>query len=107
MQPLGGDRALIPMSETFTVLIKNQIEFPFYGKRRNNILESSNQSYLSTCLYDNETDPFCPVFKLGKIVELSGQKYEDIAVNGSVISIEIDWDCDLGKRRFGTSLVAP
>ncbi len=72
-----------------------QIEFPMYGKRRTNILESSNHSYLSTCRYDADTDPFCPVFELGKMVELAGEDFERLSVNGGVIAVVIEWDCDL------------
>ncbi|TRY75115.1 hypothetical protein TCAL_08494 [Tigriopus californicus] len=93
-QPLK-DRALLAASANFTVLIKNQIEFPLYEKRRSNILESSNSTYLQSCLYDQETDPFCPVFKLGTIVRLANETYEDIAINGAVMSIIIHWDCNL------------
>ena len=38
-KPLGDDRALLDASRDFTVLIKNQIEFPYYDARRTNILE--------------------------------------------------------------------
>ena len=38
-KPLGTDRALLDSSRHFTVLIKNQIEFPYYDARRTNILE--------------------------------------------------------------------
>ena len=38
-KPLGSDRALLDASRDFTVLIKNQIEFPYYDARRTNILE--------------------------------------------------------------------
>lgn len=93
-QPLK-DRALLEASANFTVLIKNQIEFPLYEKRRSNILDSSNATYLQSCLYDEKTDPFCPVFKLGTIVSLANETYENIAVNGAVMSIVIHWDCDL------------
>ena len=38
-KPLGNDMALLDSSRDFTVLIKNQIEFPYYDARRTNILE--------------------------------------------------------------------
>lgn len=34
---------------------------------RRNIKDVNNSSYLKHCLYDEATDPLCPVFKLGKI----------------------------------------
>jgi P2X purinoceptor 4 len=96
-KPLGSKKAMLEASRNFTVLIKNQIEFPLYNKRRTNILESSNQTYLSSCLYNNETDPFCPVFRLDTIVKLAGEEYSKISVDGAVVSVGINWDCDLGK----------
>jgi predicted metal-binding protein len=46
-----------------------------YKKRRSNILESSNHSYLSSCLYNEDSDPFCPIFKLETIAEMAGENY--------------------------------
>ena len=103
VQPLRN-RGLLEASKEFTVLIKNHIEFPAYGKRRSNILDSSNQSYLQSCLYDVESDPFCPVFRLETIVTLAGENYTDVAVNGTVISVGIDWNCDLGRELRPPSL---
>ena len=94
-KPMGNKQALLAAAENFTVLIKNHIEFPLYGMRRSNILISSNQSYLSSCLYDNETDPFCPVFRLGTIVSLAGENFSKLAVEGAVVSVGIEWNCDL------------
>ena len=88
-------RGLLEGSKNFTVLIKNQIEFPYYNQKRTNILESVNASYLEHCRYDNETDPFCPVFQLDDIVTLAGENYTEIAKIGCVISVSISWDCDL------------
>ncbi len=74
-----------------------QIEFPKYGMRRTNILESSNTSYLSSCTYNNETDPFCPVFRLGQLVSdaTGGKSFDEVAADGAVISVGVRWDCDL------------
>jgi len=94
--PLGSNRALLaPAAANFTVLVKNQIEFPMYNARRTNVLESSNKSYLSACKYNRESDPFCPVFRLGDVVAEAGEDFEALAVRGGVISVGIHWDCDL------------
>ena len=60
--PLGQDRSLLPAVANFTVLIKNQIYFPKFGKSRTNILMSQNTSYLSSCVHSDK-DPLCPVFR--------------------------------------------
>ncbi len=95
MKPLGESRSLLgPKVADFTVLIKNHVEFPLYNKRRSNILESSNASYLSRCLHD-ETDAFCPVFKLTTMARLAGEDFNALSVNGAVLAVGIEWDCDL------------
>jgi len=88
------NKAILQGSESFTVLIKNHIYFPKFDKQRSNILSSQNETYLSTCTHDEE-HPFCPIFKLGYIVEAAGQNYSDIAFKGGVINIDIKWNCDL------------
>lgn len=46
---------------------------------RSNLVEGIDQSYVSKCLHNPETDPLCPIFKLGDIVKLSGFNFETIA----------------------------
>lgn len=48
-----------------------------YQCRRN--IQTENATYLKTCNYDRDTDPLCPIFKLGKIVELANVDFDDIA----------------------------
>lgn len=38
-----------------------------------------NQTYISSCQYDPENNPLCPIFRLGDIVERSGLKFSEIA----------------------------
>ncbi|GAB6030030.1 hypothetical protein CHUAL_005717 [Chamberlinius hualienensis] len=93
--PLGPDLAILTASKNFTVLIKNSVEFPLFNIRRRNILNSSNSSYLESCHYDPVTDPSCPIFKLDTIVSQAGEKYDEVAVQGGVIAIVINWECNL------------
>lgn len=85
---LSSTYAVLNGTYNFTVLIKNNVFFPFYNKRRSNILESTNASYLQNCRYQADADPFCPVFTLGYIVDEAhlkapgSLKYEDIAYIG-------------------------
>ncbi|PRD32702.1 UNVERIFIED_CONTAM: P2X purinoceptor 4 [Trichonephila clavipes] len=61
-----------------------------------NIKDTSNSSYLKNCLFDPVDSPDCPIFRLGDIVEWSGQKdYNDVAAKGGVIAVIIKWDCNL------------
>ena len=45
-----------------------------------NILPNITTTYLKTCIYDAKTDPFCPIFRLGTIVESAGHSFQDIAI---------------------------
>jgi len=47
---------------------------------RRNILPTISSTYLKNCVYDSQTDPFCPIFRLGKIVEAAGQDFQEVAV---------------------------
>jgi hypothetical protein len=37
-------------TDKFTVLIKNMIDFPAFGKWRSNMLDWQNETFLKTCL---------------------------------------------------------
>ncbi|KAH3891861.1 hypothetical protein DPMN_015971 [Dreissena polymorpha] len=87
---------VIGVAENFTVLIKNNIEFPKFGIKRRNSPNNKDNSYLQNCRYNIDLDPQCPVFKLGTIVSASNiRSFDDIAVQGGVIQILITWDCNL------------
>lgn len=47
---------------------------------RRNILPNITNTYLKSCIYNPLTDPFCPIFRLGKIVEYAGHNFQDMAV---------------------------
>lgn len=91
---LATNYAVLNGTKEFTVLIKNHVYFPFYRETRSNILESTNKTYLQGCIYDSENNPFCPIFKLGYIVEkaldkstsTNDQSFEDIAYDGEYLS---------------------
>ncbi|KAG8587379.1 hypothetical protein GDO81_005647 [Engystomops pustulosus] len=86
---------LLMQAENFTLFIKNSISFPRHKVNRQNLVETVTSSYLKTCTYHKDTHPLCPVFRLGYIVEQTGQKFIDIALKGGTIGIVIDWNCDL------------
>lgn len=86
---------LLMQAENFTLFIKNSISFPRHKINRQNLVESITSSYLKNCTYHIDNDPLCPVFRLGYIVEQTGQKFSNIAKKGGTIGIIIDWHCDL------------
>uniref|UniRef100_A0A8C1EWT4 P2X purinoceptor n=1 Tax=Cyprinus carpio carpio TaxID=630221 RepID=A0A8C1EWT4_CYPCA len=89
------DPPVLLTAENYTLFIKNSITFRQFNVVRSNLVESVNQSYINTCLYHPKTDPLCPIFRLGDIVERSGLNFSEIARVGGAIGVLIDWDCNL------------
>ncbi|XP_033833080.1 P2X purinoceptor 5-like [Periophthalmus magnuspinnatus] len=90
-------RALLANAENFTIYIKNFIQFPKFSFSKSNVLETSDESYLKSCRYDEQIHPYCPIFELGDITRRAGYNFQDMAVYGGSVGIMIDWDCDLDK----------
>ncbi|XP_054700218.1 P2X purinoceptor 4-like isoform X2 [Grus americana] len=89
--------AFLQEAENFTMLVKNNIWYPKFNFSKRNILPTINSTYLKNCIYDPQTDPFCPIFRLGKIVEAAGQNFQEMAVEGGVMALQINWDCNLDR----------
>uniref|UniRef100_A0A6J0DYQ0 P2X purinoceptor n=1 Tax=Peromyscus maniculatus bairdii TaxID=230844 RepID=A0A6J0DYQ0_PERMB len=82
------------MAPNFTILIKNNIHYPKFKFSKGNIA-SQKIDYLKHCTFDQDSDPYCPIFKLGFIVEQAGENFTELAHKGGVIGVIINWDCDL------------
>uniref|UniRef100_A0A8D2B5W8 P2X purinoceptor n=1 Tax=Sciurus vulgaris TaxID=55149 RepID=A0A8D2B5W8_SCIVU len=82
------------MAPNFTILIKNSIHYPKFQFSKGN-LASRKDDYLKRCTFDHVSDPYCPIFKLGFIVEQAGENFTELAHRGGVIGAIINWDCDL------------
>ncbi|KAM9371687.1 P2X purinoceptor 4 [Phaethornis superciliosus] len=89
--------AFLREAENFTILVKNNIWYPKFNFSKRNILPTINSTYLKNCIYDSHTDPFCPIFRLGKIVEAAGQNFQEMAVEGGVMALQINWNCNLDQ----------
>lgn len=63
---------------------------------RRNILPTISSSYLKNCIYDPQTDPFCPIFRLGQIVEAAGQNFQEMAVE--VFGRPFSWASAVWRR---------
>ncbi|RXN10374.1 P2X purinoceptor 1-like protein [Labeo rohita] len=87
--------AILLTAENYTLFIKNSITFRQFDVVRSNLVESVDQNYINTCLFHPKTDPLCPIFRLGDIVERSGFNFTEIAYAGGAIGVLIDWDCNL------------
>ncbi|XP_068271454.1 P2X purinoceptor 5 isoform X2 [Nyctibius grandis] len=88
-------KPLLANAENFTVYIKNSIRFPKFKFSKMNVL-ATNESYLKSCRYSTE-HPYCPIFLLGNIVQRAGSDFQEMALEGGVIGIQIEWNCDLDK----------
>ncbi|XP_063820492.1 P2X purinoceptor 4 [Pseudophryne corroboree] len=90
--------AFLKEAENFTVLIKNNIWYPKFNFTKRNILPNISAEYLKTCVYDRLMHPFCPIFRLRSLVEEAGESFQNMAIQGGVMGIQISWNCDLDKR---------
>uniref|UniRef100_A0A3B4UJL1 P2X purinoceptor n=1 Tax=Seriola dumerili TaxID=41447 RepID=A0A3B4UJL1_SERDU len=88
---------LLTNAENFTIYIKNFIQFPKFKFSKSNVLETSDDSYLKKCRYDEELHPYCPIFRLGDITQRARYNFQDMSTFGGSIGIMISWNCDLDK----------
>uniref|UniRef100_A0A4W3HD60 P2X purinoceptor n=1 Tax=Callorhinchus milii TaxID=7868 RepID=A0A4W3HD60_CALMI len=96
-QTVFPNPALLGGAENFTVLIKNNIRFPQFNFSKRNILPNISASYLKTCVFNRTKEPYCPIFRLGDIVRETGDKFQELALQGGVIGILIKWNCNLDR----------
>ncbi|KAK1151489.1 P2X purinoceptor 4-like [Acipenser oxyrinchus oxyrinchus] len=98
--PIEGTRdapksAIFGSAKNVTVFIKNNIGFLNFNYKTRNILPWMNDTYLQNCTFNQTTDPYCPKFRLGDIVKAAGEDFTEMAVEGGVIAIQINWECNL------------
>ncbi|XP_031428711.1 P2X purinoceptor 5-like [Clupea harengus] len=82
-------------AENFTIYIKNFIRFPRFSFSKSNVRETQDKSYLQKCNYDELVHPYCPIFRLGDIINKTGHRFQDMAQAGAAIGILINWNCNL------------
>ncbi|XP_053426669.1 P2X purinoceptor 5 isoform X2 [Nycticebus coucang] len=83
-------------AEDFTIFIKNFIRFPKFNFSKNNVMDIKNRSFLKSCRFGPK-DRYCPIFQLGSVIRWAGSTFHDMALEGGVIGIHIEWNCDLDK----------
>ncbi|NXS53178.1 P2RX7 protein, partial [Brachypteracias leptosomus] len=91
--------AVLRSSENFTVLIKINIHFPKFNLTVVNIPPVLN----TFCTYNKDTDPSCPIFRLGDILQELKENFSEFAVKGGIIAIEINWNCNLDSWFYDCS----
>ncbi len=88
---------ILANAPNFTVMLKNSIEFPRYHVKRRNILKWMDKKFLYSCRYNpyDEKLKFCPIFRLGDIMEYTQAENKRIWNKGGMVSIHIEWNCNL------------
>lgn len=89
---------LVNFTRAFTVFIRNHVHFPKFKVSKTNLFDLMSEGYLHTCLNDQVSDRYCPVFSVSDMVDMVSEDEalsEGIWTTGGVISIKIDWDCNL------------
>uniref|UniRef100_A0A8C2VMH6 P2X purinoceptor n=1 Tax=Chinchilla lanigera TaxID=34839 RepID=A0A8C2VMH6_CHILA len=89
-------KPLLRDAEDFTIFIKNYIRFPKFNFSKANVLEAKNKDFLKSCRF-GPNNHYCPIFRLGSVVQWAGSNFQDIASEGGVIGVHIEWNCDLDK----------
>ena len=59
--------------------MKMIFSYLIFAFHRRNIISQNNTTYLKSCNYHHESDPLCPIFKLGTIVSDAGYDFNDVA----------------------------
>ncbi|XP_060935452.1 P2X purinoceptor 3a [Limanda limanda] len=79
----------------FTIFIKNSIRFPLFNVTRGNFPSTMTSSEIKRCKYHPETNPYCPIFRVGDVLNYTDQTPEKLTKNGGEIGINIQWQCNL------------
>ena len=85
----------------YVLFIKHFIEFPQLSLVRHNLVSNSlTKEYIQTCEYDPKLHPYCPKFRLLKILQIlenDRKRYEKMFFYGSLIELKINWKCNLDR----------
>lgn len=70
---------------------------PLLGPVRRGNIEHRKDGYLKRCTFDEVSDLYCPIFKLGFIVERAGENFTELAhtVRGAA---EAQWGASSPSR---------
>ncbi|XP_034546231.1 P2X purinoceptor 3a [Notolabrus celidotus] len=79
----------------FTIFIKNSIRFPLFNVTRGNFPATMTSDEIKRCTYHPETNPFCPIFRVGDVLNFTGQDVKNLTQKGGEIGINIEWKCNL------------
>ncbi|XP_067910939.1 P2X purinoceptor 2 isoform X3 [Heterodontus francisci] len=89
--------SVLKMAPNFTILIKNSIHFPRFGFTKGNIQKNRDPNYLRHCIFNEDTNLYCPIFPLSFIIEKAGETFDNLSQTGGILGVIISWICDLDK----------
>ncbi|KAI9538849.1 hypothetical protein NQZ68_008925 [Dissostichus eleginoides] len=96
--PAENDQVEIkPMLDVinFTIFIKNSVRFPLFDVTRGNFLSTMSRDEIRKCNYHPVDNPFCPIFRVGDILNYTNQDLANLTNKGGEIGINIQWKCNL------------
>ena len=89
---LPTKKALIQDVVNFTVFIRSSVQFRKFNFQKRNLRDPDK---LGECSFDDRENLYCPIFSIGDILTRANVSFDDISIDGGIIGIEIDWDCNL------------
>jgi P2X purinoceptor 1 len=90
-----GPPMLIKEVLNFTLFIKNFIEFPEFNVKHKNMVDE-----LKPCVFHPKDDKDCPIFGIEYIINQAEKDLveRDLMLRfGGVISVKLEWDCNLDR----------
>uniref|UniRef100_F7CX61 P2X purinoceptor n=1 Tax=Monodelphis domestica TaxID=13616 RepID=F7CX61_MONDO len=87
-------KIVLENAENFTIYVKNHIRFSKFNISKTNLREAQSKSYLKSCRFGPDSMD-CPIFRVGNLVNYSGNNFQAMAKDGGVIEIQMHWDCNL------------
>lgn len=89
--PMRKKRALLEGVKDFTVMLKNTVDFPGCSEPQvKNAPDDVTKNYLKKCRYNRVSDPLCPIFRIGDIVEWSGDNFTETAIKVNIF-LNLRW----------------
>ena len=76
----------------FTVFIRGSVQFRKFDFEKRNLRDPDK---LGDCSFDDEENLYCPIFRIGDILNRANVPFDEISIDGGIIGISINWDCNL------------